>query len=88
MLNFFKKLFGSKGKIKLTMKKMNKVAYGEVEGLFEFKGEIYYKPKKGTGKNIRNHESFSDCVHTYPEYECATSKEVSDIEVTLLMPVS
>lgn len=85
MLNFFKKIF-SCSKVKVAMKKMDEVAYGEVtEGLFEFKGEVYYKPKKAAGKNIRNHESFSDCVHTYPEYATATSKEVSEIKVTLLM---
>ena len=84
MKNFFKKLF--KKKLKVSFVKGKEVAYAVVDGLFEYKNEIFYRQLGRTGKSVRSGESFSDFVrNNVDEYYNATSKEISEIKVTPLI---
>jgi hypothetical protein len=84
MKNFFKNLF--KKKLKVSFVKGKEVAYAEVDGLFEYKGEIFYRQLSRAGRSVRKGESFSDFVHNnVDEYYNATSKEISEIRVIPLI---
>jgi hypothetical protein len=83
-MSFFKNLL--KKKVKVSFIKGKEVAYSDVNGLFEYKGEIFYRQLSRTGKSIRTSESFTDFVHNnVDEYYNATSKEISEIKVTPLI---
>jgi hypothetical protein len=82
-------VFGSDNEVVITANKARElVAYKDVTGLFEFRGEVYYRERKGSsGKHIASNKSFTDKIkELYPDqFMKASSSDISDLLVTPLI---